>query len=57
MHLKFRIQLTKKWAFGVMKKKKEKKEKKKVDRNTKVELEKKALLNGTVEKSERVVAH
>ena len=54
MHLKFRIQLTKKWPFGVMKKKKEKK---KVDQNTKVELEKKALLKGTVEKSERVVVH
>ena len=44
MHLKFRIQLTKKWAFGVMKKKKEK-----GDQNTKVELEKKALLKRTIE--------
>ena len=61
----FRIQLTKKWAFGVIKKKKKKKERRKkeekeeekVDQNTKVELEKKALLNGTVEKSVRVVVH
>jgi len=57
MHLKFRIQLTKKWPFGVMKKKKEKKKRKKVDQNTKVELEKKALLKGTVQKSVRVVVH
>ena len=35
--------------------KKEEKEEEKVDQNTKVELEKKALLNGTVEKSVRVV--
>ena len=39
------------------KEKRKKEKKKKVDRNTKVELEKQALLNGTVEKSERVVAH